>query len=328
MRTVTFLASVLALTAHVHAGNPVTSVSFTNLGGSGQYPLVTNQLPGTFPNCPATPPSCVRQMHAVSGNLSPFNEEMSIQLRGPMVISNIAVYQPDGTGDYSRVSYWTRGGVSENISFLNNLGGGASGEWSICHGNSLSWASADGTKNVGKSTVFGGTLGNAIELTVLSGQACTAQTCGWYRPVGMRGWAGEKILVVEASMPHTVPGFTAGQDRDKPAIWSLNAKIPRTAQYGCNCQRDGCGELDIAEVVNQGEERCWVTMYSWQASKGSPDYFVRPTSKPAVFVTHYDVPNKAIRIQRLEAGQFQYTKTLAKTTVSSWAARKGTVINL
>jgi hypothetical protein len=32
---------------------------------------------------------------------------------------------------------------------------------------------------------------------------------------------------------------------DEPAIWMLNAQIPRTTQYGpsdCSCWESGCGE--------------------------------------------------------------------------------------
>lgn len=318
--------SLLSLHSRSTAGTAITSMTLTGIGGSGQYFQVTNQLNGTWPNCPATPPSCVRAVHHVSGNLSPFNEEMSIQLRGPMIINNIAVYQPDKTGTvYNRVSYWTRGGKSaENLSFLNNLGGGASGEWSICQGNSLSWASSDATKDVARPTVFGGTLGNGVEMTVLSGHACTPSSCGWYRPVGMHGWSGEKIIIVEATMPHNIPGYA--NKGDKPAIWSLNAQIPRTAQYGCNCDRRGCGELDIAEVVTEGEEHCWVTMYSWQKSVGSGDWFVRPTNNAAVFATHFDVPGKTIRISQFKS--FKYSKTMATSVVKSWAKRPGTVITV
>lgn len=325
MRSLAALLPLLALTSPVLAGNPTTSVTVENIGGSGSYPLVVNQLTGTWPTCPSSPPSCVQQTAYVSGNLSPFNEEMSIQLRGPMVFNAIAVYQPDSTGSsYTRVSYWSSSGEADNISFLNNLGGSASGEWSICQGNSLSWASADATTSEASSTVFGGTLPNGVEMTVLSGQACDS-SCEWYRPVGMKGWAGEKILIVEASMPHTAGGRSASQG-DKPAIWSLNAKIPRTAQYGCNCERTGCGEFDMVEVINDGDEAAWTTMYSWQTSVGSPDYFVRPTGGAAMFATHFNVPSSKIQVVQLASGQFSYATNIDASLVRSWDGVQGTTL--
>lgn len=36
-----------------------------------------------------------------------------------------------------------------------------------------------------------------------------------------------------------------GFNGDMPAVWMLNANIPRTAQYGpkgCSCWESGCGE--------------------------------------------------------------------------------------
>lgn len=51
-----------------------------------------------------------------------------------MTISNIAVYQPSTNGSsatWSQTSSWTAGQAgSENLVFMNNKGGGASGEWS------------------------------------------------------------------------------------------------------------------------------------------------------------------------------------------------------
>ena len=70
-----------------------------------------------------------------TGNLSPFNEEITFNLRGPMNLYNIAVYQPDGSGaTWTRRSSWNAGQTPNNLVFMNNLGGTGSGEWSstIC----------------------------------------------------------------------------------------------------------------------------------------------------------------------------------------------------
>ncbi|KAF2218064.1 hypothetical protein CERZMDRAFT_89674 [Cercospora zeae-maydis SCOH1-5] len=65
-----------------------------------------------------------------------------------------------------------------------------------------------------------------------------------------------------------------------PAIWMLNAQIPRTLQYGkpeCSCWTSGCGEFDIFEVLAPGDSRCKSTLHG-NVSGGSSDYFARPTS--------------------------------------------------
>jgi hypothetical protein len=64
-----------------------------------------------------------------------------------------------------------------------------------------------------------------LEITVLTSKPCQGVAdCGYYRGVGLHGWDGDKIFVVETSMP------LVGGSNDNPAIWSLNAKIVRTAQ--------------------------------------------------------------------------------------------------
>ena len=67
-----------------------------------------------------------------TGNLAPFNEEMTFNFRGPMQISNIAVYQPANTtaATWKRVSSWAPNQQPDNMVFMANLGGGASGNWS------------------------------------------------------------------------------------------------------------------------------------------------------------------------------------------------------
>ena len=56
----------------------------------------------------------------------------------------------------------------------------------------------------------------------------------------------DKVFLMEFSMP--MDG-TSGFNADMPAIWMLNAQIPRTLQYGnaaCSCWESGCGEFDVS----------------------------------------------------------------------------------
>jgi hypothetical protein len=60
------------------------------------------------------------------------------------------------------------------------------------------------------------------------------------------GFGGaDKVLLIEFSMPSDPGSITGTYAGDMPAIWMLNAQIPRTTQYGpsnCNCWQSGCGE--------------------------------------------------------------------------------------
>lgn len=109
----------------------LSALRYTGVGGSGSYNQVTNMLPGEFPTCNVNP-SCVTAPKAVSGNLAPFDEDMTFVFRGPMTISSIAVYQPSNSSSatWKRVSSFAAGKQPQNMVFMANLGGSTSGEWS------------------------------------------------------------------------------------------------------------------------------------------------------------------------------------------------------
>lgn len=72
----------------------ITALKYTSVGGSGSYQQVTDMLPGVFPSCDVTPSCIQNQTVNVSGNLAPFDEDVSVVFAGPMNLYNIAVYQP------------------------------------------------------------------------------------------------------------------------------------------------------------------------------------------------------------------------------------------
>lgn len=127
---------LLAAVAQSNLEPPSTSgalsaLKYTNVGGSGSYNQVTNMIAGTWPSCTVNP-SCIQSSKSVSGNLAPFDEDLTFNFRGPMTLYNIAVYQPPSSGDatWSRVSSWAQNQSPTNMVFMNNLGGvGGSGVW-------------------------------------------------------------------------------------------------------------------------------------------------------------------------------------------------------
>lgn len=145
----------------------LSALKYTNVGGSGSYNRVTNMIAGTWPTCTANP-SCIQSPFSVSGPLAPFDEDMTFAFRGPMTIYSIAVYQPSSpsAGTWTRTSSWAQNQTPNNMVFMNNLGGGASGVWTgecitlwrrcacltglfvECGGNSQSYASGSWTDTV------------------------------------------------------------------------------------------------------------------------------------------------------------------------------------
>lgn len=322
-------------------GTPESVITINNLGTSGTYPRVTSMNPGTFgQTCPAD--ACVKQNTNISGPLTPFNEEMTLNLRGPLELYDLAVYQPTqagGTGaSWSRVSMWNRC-TSDNVVFMNNEGGNGSGIWTPCGGNSQSYASADGATAAKAPTTFSGSLANGVEVNVLSASACSGQgdssECGFYRGVALHGWSGvngAKIFVMRTRMPRYT-GAPGKNYTDEPAIWMLNARIVRTAQYGCNCRGvgspGGCGELDVAEVVKQAHPmHATSTIYSYQGAVGADGitgaghYFLRPVNQSAILVVIYDAAGK-IQMLRLAPDAFDFGAALDAATVADWSARSG-----
>lgn len=187
---------------------------------------------------------------------------------------------PTATGStWTQQSYYSSSaGTANNVVFLNNMGGGSvSGVWSSYFGSSLSYASSDGTAAASSPQ----TLQDMVienEVILFSGKQCSGENgdCGYYRPgtVAYHGFGGaQKIFLLEFGMPST--GST-----NEPAIWLLNALIPRTQQYGsCTCWGNtaGCGELDLFETLSNGSTYMTSSIHGVQAG-GDSDYTLRPTS--------------------------------------------------
>lgn len=315
------------------AGVPETVITIENVGGTGTYPRVTLMNPGTFGEaCPSD--ACVKTDTPVSGPLAPFDDEITPVFRGPMELYDISVYAPSGP-DWARVSWWNRCGEG-NIVFVNNKGGDASGVWTPCGGNSQSYATADGKEGAASKTTFSGTLDNEIEINALTEAPCSgsddASACGFSRGVALHGWAGAKAFVVRARMPRYT-GPKGASYTDAPAYWMLNARIVRTAQYGCNCRGvgspGGCGELDVAEVLEGAHlGHATSTVYSFQGAigadgvSGAGHYFVRPVHESAVFVVLFDAQGR-IQMLRKAPDAFDFGPVLPAATVAAWSAEVG-----
>lgn len=176
--------------------------------------------------------------------------------------------------------------TSEGLVFLNHMGGSGSGTFDYTFGNSLSLASANGQGGASDAqTLEDCTLPSTAEVIIMTDSKCSGDDCGYYREntTAYHGFDGaSKAFFFEFQMPDS--GEAAANEYDPtnmPAVWMLNAQIPRTLQYGnseCSCWQSGCGEFDIFEVLAPGDSRMKSTLHG-NIAGGDSDYFERPTSK-------------------------------------------------
>uniref|UniRef100_K3WLE5 glucan endo-1,3-beta-D-glucosidase n=1 Tax=Globisporangium ultimum (strain ATCC 200006 / CBS 805.95 / DAOM BR144) TaxID=431595 RepID=K3WLE5_GLOUD len=283
--------------------SPLAAITYSSVGGSGMYGKVTSM------SCPGTGQgTCVQEDHAISGPLAPFDEDLTLALRGPLQVDNIAVFTAGSNSNASssswiKVSAYSRANdnAMQNMVLLNSKGDKTkSGEFSMCHGNSQSYATSDGTTVATSANAFSGVLADGVEINMMSESTCdsASDTCGFSRGVAYEGWRGaSKIFMVQAQMPHA-------EGKDAPAIWLLNGQVVRTAEYGCNCRgiggsgkwKGGCGELDIAEVLPEDKNALTSTMYSFKGSRGAAPISMRPTDASIVFVVVFSGETSQVQI--------------------------------
>ncbi|CAM1504307.1 Fc.00g018980.m01.CDS01 [Cosmosporella sp. VM-42] len=221
-------------------------------------------------------------------------------------------------GDWDRTSYYNaEQQVADNIIFLGNYGGQGSGVWDTTWGNSLSYLNANGDGGSDSPTVLGDVyIPSNKEFSIFSAEKCD-ESCGYARAedVAYKGFAGaNKIFLFKFKMP--LDG-DRGFNGDMPALWALNARIPRTMQYGdCSCWQTGCGEADIYEVLASGDTKCKSTFHL-QNGAGSSDYFERPCDKYIKVATIFDEKTASVTIKQLP-DDFDFSGGLSDATVRGW----------
>ncbi|AEY96276.1 FADR056Wp [Eremothecium gossypii FDAG1] len=240
---------------------------------------------------------------------------------------------------WKRVAHYTPGST-DNCTFFNHQGGKGSGTWSQCFGNSISFASSDGRSGASNPTPLDDvTFKSNEEIMIFSGASCKDKSlgdCGFHRDKipAYHGFGGAtKMFVFEFTMPSDEHGNDYNQDM--PAIWLLNAKIPRTLQYGdssCSCWKTGCGEMDLFEVLSKGSKYMISHIHDGQGNDGynvggggSQDYFERPLQRPMKAAVIFDGENSNVHIVEVD-GDFE--ASLSASTVQNWISKEGTVAML
>lgn len=205
-------------------------------------------------------------------------------------------------GDYVRSAYYnSNAGSASGLVFLGNYGGVAgSGVWSPTFGNSLSYLDSTGTTGASSPQVLSNvTIPSVKEFAIFSDEPCD-ESCGYVQPgsVAYKGFGGaDKTILAEFVMPHEDPnGFLA----DQSAFWALNAKIPRTQQYGgCSCWPE-CGEFDILETLANGDNKCKSTLHAGARSGGDSNYFDRPVTKSVKVAVVFDSASNSVSVKILD----------------------------
>lgn len=222
------------------------TITFTQIGAAGWYP--SRRDPAIGPCDAYEADGCCMAQHEVTGDhLTPWDEDLVLTLRGPMLVEQLAVYGPagDDAGDWRLVSGWTQD-VAQGVTF----DGGAD---------------------------FDGAVGTECLVDVATDRdfPCGAGSEPYCPPSSdpqHLGFAGSKLFVVLASMPHVderavgepCSASSDGNWWDAPWIGLSLGELARAGAFSdCQCYAknpeewwlgDGCGQFNVFEVVNDNNE--------------------------------------------------------------------------
>lgn len=222
------------------------TITFQDIGAAGWYP--SRRDPAVGP-CDAeqTNDCCLAKYNITGDQLTPWDEDLIMTLRGPMLVKQLVTYQPGSDpSQWQLVSEWDdRSPQSpQGIAFDGN------------DTESKGFAGLVGSEclvNVSTSKPFGCGSGSS-PFCPTSGQA------QYY------GWSGSKMIIVLAEMAHAADvgsacsTTTTGNWYDAPWIGLSIGELVRAGSFvSCQCYAkdptksylaDGCGQFNVFEVVN------------------------------------------------------------------------------
>jgi hypothetical protein len=228
------------------------SITFQSIGAPGWYP--SRRDPASN-QCDAikTATCCMTKHELTNNQLSPWNEELIVTLRGPMLVKQFVAYSLDsGSGQWNAVSVWDSRTKTapQGVAF-------------------------DGNETESKG--FSGGIGTECLVDVSSSNVypCGTGTNPFCpKPAGTTqkhyGWDGPKLFILLAAMPHVGSPLlsqakacstgTSGNWYDAPWIGFSHGELIRSGKFGdCHCYAkdpknwalaDGCGQFNAFEVVN------------------------------------------------------------------------------
>jgi hypothetical protein len=242
------------------------TITFQNIGATGWYPSLRDPSVGPCDyvnetrNCFGANMKCCQTKRIISSDsLTPWNEDLIMSLRGPMIIKQIAVYQPNAgnTNLWDKVSMW-------DVVSPTTLTGIA------FKGNNTETKGFDGI--VGNTCIVNTSTGTKFPCGPGSVPYCPSSSETKYY-----GWAGSKMIIVQAYMPHYNSGAiattancsndTTGGWHDAPWIGLSLGELVRAdcaGQWGpCHCYAknaaqgylgDGCGQFNVFEIINDNNQ--------------------------------------------------------------------------
>jgi hypothetical protein len=243
------------------------TMTFKNIGATGYWGRRIEAQPGD-PRCDVQSETinyswggsefCCRTKHVVTNDrITPFNEQLTMVLDGPMRVKQLAIYQPQGdvSAPWAIRSYWDKRTYDKAFNF-HFVG-------------------------PNKQTTFAGDLGNNCSFFAMqerkfpcgpgSNPYCPGSDLDYY------GWAGSKLFVLLASMPYADdPSFDVPtcikpeqneRAEDSPWIGVAPSELNRDGWSGyhpCHCFAnkdagigDGCGQINVFEVVAESSGEKW-----------------------------------------------------------------------
>lgn len=235
------------------------TITFEDIGAAGWYP--SRRDPELGPCDAIDGDACCMARHEVTSDaLTPWDEDLILTLRGPLLAKQLAVYQPGADGSWALVSAWdSRTPASaQGIAF---------------RGNGTESAGFDGA--VGTECLVDVSTDLVFECGPGSSPYCPASGDPRYY-----GWSGSKLLVILARMSHASESTVGTPCSEGPggnwydAPWlglSLGELVRAGAFSSCQCYAknpdewwlgDGCGQFNVFEVVNDDNEYTNLDVFS------------------------------------------------------------------
>jgi Carbohydrate binding module (family 35)/Glycine-rich protein domain (DUF2403)/Putative TOS1-like glycosyl hydrolase (DUF2401) len=234
------------------------SITFQNIGKAGWFPSRRDPAVGPcdFSNDGVC---CKTKLNIASDRLTPWDEDLILSMRGPLLVKQLVVYQPNpaDASQWQRVSVWDdRTAASPRGVAFNGNGTETNGFGGVVGTECIVDASTDKLFPCGSGSV----------------PFCPASSTKKYS-----GWQGSKLFVLLSSMPYAdsgkVPGACSQNNTggwyNAPWLGLSVGELVRSGAFGtCHCYSatgsagDGCGQLNAFETVNDNNSYRNFDVYS------------------------------------------------------------------
>ncbi len=244
----------VGLEAYPTASSPPSrggTMTFTGVGTSGWWPRRLDREAG-HADCTLKDGTdtwgghcCMTEHETTSTSLAPFDEEMTLILK-TVLVHQLAVYQPVGGGSWGLVSSFDDRAAAENLWFTQSGAGSTEFPGDLRERDCVWYASQEGTYDCAARDYFCPNDPGVLHL----------------------GWTGSKlfVLLVDFDVDDALVKECDGEDAGHAGPWIALVASELIRDGGrkwnglCNCYSktgtvgDGCGEINLFEVVLDGNE--------------------------------------------------------------------------